>query len=113
MASVNQLVLFDTSATGNVDGSTISLESLQTDFVATVNATAVGAGTSLVITVQRSADGSNWHTWGAFTAITGTGIQALNLTVPGLSYVRVSLAFTGGTTACTAKVVLSYDKKSK
>jgi hypothetical protein len=113
MASVNQIVLLDGAVSGNTDTSAVSLEGLQTDFVATVNASAVGAGTSLAITVQRSVNGSDWHTWGAFSAITGTGIQIVNLTVAGLSYVRLSLVFTGGTTTATAKVVLSYDKKSK
>jgi hypothetical protein len=34
-------------------------------------------------------------------------------TTAGLSYVRANLVFTGGTTTATAKVVLSFDKKSK
>lgn len=113
MASVNQLVLLNGAVSGNTDTAAVSLESLQTDHIGTLVVSAIGAGTSLVVKLQRSVDAVTWFDWITFAAKTSAVNELVAATTAGLSYVRANLVFTGGTTTATAKVVLSFDKKSK
>lgn len=112
MAAVQKLVLLAGSVTGDTATEAVSLEALQTDFVGVLNVTALSA-TNLVVKIQRSADGTLWHDWITFATLTATGSEAKDATVPGLSYVRASVDFTGGAQTGTIAVTLCYDKKSK
>lgn len=113
MASVNQIVLLNGAVSGNTDTSAVSLEGLQTDHIGTLVVSAIGAGTSLVVKLQRSVDAVTWFDWITFAAKTSAVNELVAATTAGLSYVRANLVFTGGTTTATAKVILSFDKKSK
>ncbi len=67
-----------------------------------MSCTAIGAGTSLVITLEDSADHVSWADHTVMTALTAIGAEkkvATDLTVN--QYVAAKHAFTGGTTTAT------------
>lgn len=113
MASVQKIDVISDSVTGNTSGAAVSLEGLQTDFVGYLNLSALGAGTTATVKVERSPNGSDWFDWISFTAASATGKQIKDATAPGLSYARASVTFAGGTTTATLAVSLHHDKKSK
>lgn len=119
MASVGKKKILDAQAfTGNGTGNAVSLDGKTDNFIAFLNPSALGAGTSLVVTLQHSPNGTNWFTLVAFTAVTVAGTveskdQAQFATAFQNVYpnVRASLAFTGGTTTATVTLELYYDQK--
>jgi hypothetical protein len=113
MASVQKIDLYSASVTANASGSAVSLDSLQTDFVAYLNVSALGAGTTATVKVERSPNGSDWFDWITFTGAAAVGKQIKDATAPGLSYARASVTFVGGATTATLAVTLHCDKKSK
>src|SRR5262245_1760890 len=68
-----------------------------------------GAAPSLTVTVETSADGSNWFTHTAFTAKTAAGRDILKLGNLG-SFARVSYAISGTTPSFSFSVVLDLKK---
>lgn len=118
MASVGKVKVLDAQAfTGNGNGNSVSLGGKTEDFIAWLNVTAIGAGTSLVVTLQHSPDNTNWVTLVAFTAKTATGTEhkdQAGFAVAGANVfpnVRANLAFTGGTTTATVTCELYFDHK--
>lgn len=118
MAAVGKVQLLNATAfTGNGTGNAVSIGGKTDQFIAFLNITALGAGTSLVVTIQHSPNGTNWLTLGAFSAKTGTGTDQLpqgSFTVansPVFPNLRASLAFTGGTTTATVTLEMYYDVK--
>lgn len=113
MAAVQKIQVHSGAVSGNTSGAAISLEGLQTDFVGYLDVSALGAGTTATIKVERSPNGSDWFDWISFSAAAATGKQIKDATAPGLSYARMTVSFVGGTTTATISVSLHYDKKSK
>jgi len=113
MAAVQKIDVWSASVTGNDSGAALSLDALQTDFVAFVNVSALGAGTTAIIKLERSPNNSDWFEWISFKSVAAVGKQIKDATVPGLSYVRGSVSFAGGTTTATLAITLHHDKKTK
>jgi len=68
-----------------------------------LDVTALGAGTTLTVTVYTSKDGTTWRSLGAFTGATGTGTERLSFA--GCDrYARANWALSGGTTTATYSV---------
>jgi hypothetical protein len=64
---------------------------------------ALGAGTTLTVTVYTSKDGTTWRSLGAFTDATATGTERKSF--PGCDrYARACWALAGGTTTATYTV---------
>ncbi len=107
MASVNRKLIYSGSLSGNLSGSEpVSIENLDVDPLLFIAATAVGAATSLVVKVQHSPDGTNWYDLVSFTALTAAGAELKVPTTAVLGRLRISAAFTGGTTTATLAVTL-------
>ena len=113
MASVQKITLFSGSVSSNSSGSAVSLEGLQDDFVGFLDITAIGAGTTATVKIERSPNGSDWFDWINFSAANSVGKQLKDATAPGLSYARMTISFMGPPTVATMSVTLSFDKKSK
>ncbi len=118
MAAVGKLRILNAQAfTGNGSGSAFSLNGKTDQFIGFLNVTAIGAGTSLVVTIEHSPDASNWFALGAFAARTTTGANHLpqqSFTIANshvFPNVRATLAFTGGTTTATVTCELYFDAK--
>ena len=118
MAATGKLRVVNAQAfTGNGTTTAVSVNGKTDQFVAFLNVTAIGAGTSLVVTLQHSPDNSNWFTLCTFAAKTATGVEIIpqgsftSANSPVLPNVRASLAFTGGTTTATVSVELMHDVK--
>lgn len=118
MASVGKVKILDAQAfTGNGTGNAVSLSGKTDQFIAFLNVSALGAGTSLVVTIQHSPDRTNWLTLGAFGAKVATGVDQLpqqSFTVANshvFPNLRASLAFTGGVTTATVTLEMYYDMK--
>ncbi len=116
MASVAKTVLTTAQAfTGNGTTTAVSLGPKTDKFLLFLNVTAIGAGTSLVVTLQHSPNGSDFFAVVPSSAFTATGVQSLSqqsFTVAGSGlypWVRLSLVFTGGTTTATITGELYYD----
>lgn len=110
MASVNRILLSSGAISGNTNTAAVALEGYQVDFVGALNLTALTA-TNVVVKIQRSPDGTIWGDWITFTTATGATTELVPATSPGLSYVRATFTFTGGT-AATATVSLHFDKRA-
>jgi len=111
MALIEKVVLASAKAlTATTNGDAVSIDPLKkAPYFLFANASAVGAGTSLVIKLQHSPD--NGTTWidvasGALSAITGVGTQSLMITGEMLGLIRPVYTFTGGTTTATVSVSL-------
>lgn len=118
MASVGKLRILDAQAfTGNGNGSSFAIGGKTEQFIGYLNVTAIGAGTSLVVTIQHSPNNTDWFALGAFAARTTVGTNHLpqqSFTIANshvFPLVRASLAFTGGTTTATVTCELYYDMK--
>mgnify|MGYP006921297841 CR=1 FL=1 len=118
MASIAKKALATAEAfTGNATTSAVSLDARTDDYILFMNITALGAATSLVVTVQHSPDGTNWFTLVAFTAAVATGTQIrdqASFATAGANIfpnMRLSLAFTGGATTATLTCELYYDPR--
>lgn len=120
MASVSKAI----SQTGAISGGSgntavLSLEQLTTDFIPTVQVSALGAGTALAVSFQHSPDGTHWKTVGSLQTVSGgsslsaAGILTLSVppTTPLYGQVRFSWTLTGGTTTATATFSVYYDKR--
>lgn len=75
-------------------------------FMAFLNLSAIGGGTSLVVKLQHSPDGVNWIDLVTFAAKTAVGVEAVAITGPVFPNLRVFPTFTGGTLTGTAEVSL-------
>ena len=74
--------------------------------ISTVSARTDGTYT---VTIQHSADGTNWHTWKAGSAqTTNAAILIHDVTIPILPYVRASILSASTTTGATVKVELYF-----
>lgn len=113
MAAVQKISIHSGAVSGNTSGAAVSLEGLQTDYVGFVDVSALGAGTTATIKIERSPNGSDWFDWISFSAVSAVGKQIKDATAPGLSYARMLVSFVGGTTTATITLSLHYDKKSK
>lgn len=116
MASVAKTVLASAQAfTGNGQTTGVSLGARTDKFVCYLDVSALGAATSLVVTLQHSPNGSDWFNVVPFTAAVATGKQVIpqsgftSANSPLLPWVRASLVFTGGTTTATITCELYYD----
>lgn len=113
MAAVQKVLIHSAAVSGTTNGSAVSLEGIQTDFVGFLDVSAIGAGTTATVKIERSPNGSDWFDWITFTGASAIGKQIKDATAPGLSYARMSVSFVGGTTTATILVSLHYDKKAK
>ena len=119
MASVGKAIVYSGSVSGSGQTSALSLEALTTDFIPTVQVSALGAGTTLAITFQHSPDGQTWddvatlQTPAGAASVTAAGLlfSQLSSTTPIYGNVRFSYTFTGGTTTATAIFSVYYDKR--
>jgi hypothetical protein len=111
MASVARLNLISGALVATTNGSTKVLEALSENFVAWLNVSANDGSTTVAAKLQHSADGTNWVDLGsAFTNVVNTtGVQALQLNVNILPYVRGVATLTG--VSATVEISLYYDKK--
>jgi len=116
MASVAKIKLMDGQAlSGDTTGSALSLGPRSDNFIAFLNVSAIGAGTSLVVTVQHSPNNSTWFTLVAFTAATATGSESKDQAQFATAFqnvypnVRAFADFTGGTTTATVDCHLYFD----
>lgn len=120
MASVGKALVFSGSISG-ASGTTpvISLEALSTDFIPTLQVSALGAGTAIAATLQHSPDGTYWddvaalETTGGGASLNAVGIMLKQIvnTTPVYGQVRFSWTLTGGTTTATAIFSVYYDKR--
>lgn len=96
------------SATGNGANVPLFLPGVPAPYMVTAVMSAVGAGTSLVLTIEHSPDnGVTWLTVVALTALVpATLVQSAVITTPILPLVRVRRTFTGGTTTATGVVAI-------
>jgi hypothetical protein len=111
MALSEKTVLFSGSISGNGQTPAIAIPSsgaAQNYFLSAI-ASAVGAGTSLVLKLQHSPDGgTTWFDVDSLTAVTPSALaqgKAINTGL--LPKVRVDYAFTGGTTTSTLVIALN------
>lgn len=108
--SENVQIWVNRSLTGTVNGDAVSIDQLKRGpYFFFAKATALGAGTSLVIKLQHSPDnGTTWIdvTGGALSALTGVGNQSVLITSEILGLVRPVATFTGGTTTGIVDVSL-------
>lgn len=120
MASVAKAI----SQTGGIGGGSgttavLSLEQLTTDFIPTVQVTALGAGTSLAVVFQHSPDGTYWddvatlQTPAGASSISAPGIlfSQLPSTTPIYGLVRFSWTLTAGTQTASAVFSVYHDKR--
>lgn len=118
MASIAKKALATAQAfSGNANTNAVSLDARTDGYIAFLNVTALGAATSLVVTVQHSPDNSNWFTLVAFTAAVAVGAQIKDAASFATAFasvfpnVRINLAFTGGVTTATLTCELYYDPR--
>lgn len=120
MASVNKAIV-QSGAISGASGTTgvIGLEALATDLIPTVQVSALGAGTTLAVTLQHSPDGTYWKdvtalqtvSGGASLGAVGVLLKEIANTNPIYGNVRFSWTLTGGTTTATAIFSVYYDKR--
>ena len=114
MASVNKLDLASAKAlsgSGTTNENAKASELGQTRLVGWLNVTAIGGTSpSLTVTIQHSADNSNFVTLQAFTAKTATGVEAIQISANCLPYVRASAALSGTTPTATYTCYLWFDR---
>lgn len=122
MASVGKILVYSGPIAGASGTTSVtSLDALTTDFIPTIQVSALGAGTALAATLQHSPDGVYWDdvaalettAGGASLAVPGILLKQLLNTTPIYGNVRFSWTLTGGTTTATAIFSVYYDKKSK
>lgn len=120
MASVAKAI----SQTGEISGGSgtsavLSLEQLTTDFIPTVQVTALGAGTTLAVIFQHSPDGTYWDdvatlqtpAGASSTSAVGILFSQLPNTAPLYGLVRFSWTLTAGAQTATATFSVYYDKR--
>ena len=120
MSSVNKALVYSGSISG-ASGATaaIGLEALTTDFIPTVQVSALGAGTALAVTLQHSPEGTYWDDVATLETAAGAGslsavgilLKQLPNTTPLYGNVRFSWTLTAGTTTATAIFSVYYDKR--
>ena len=111
MSCVDKLNVQSGAVSGNTNASPVYFARgcVAPPYVAVATLSALGAGTSLVVKLQHSADGTTWFDLGsAFAAQTTTGAKAIDLAVNVLPQIRAVFTFTGGTTTCTSSIDLWY-----
>ena len=110
--------------TGSISGASgtvgpFSLEAFTTDFIPTIQVSAIGAGTALAASLQHSPDGTYWKTVAALETVSGGSslstvgilLKELANTTPIYGNVRFSWTLTGGTTTATAIFSVFCDKR--
>lgn len=109
MASVSKVDLVETEAlTADKTGSSKVLEPHFVDFVGWLNVSANDGSTTVDVTIQHSADNSNWEDVDSFTSVVNTtATEALQITANLLPYVRAFVDLTG-TPSATVAVALYY-----
>lgn len=113
MALSEKVVILSGAISGDGNSAQVSLPNAGAgeSYYLSAVASAVGAGTSLVVKLQHSPDGGT--TWfdvasGALTAVTpGSPAQGLAIQSGLLPVVRVNYDFTGGTTTATLDVAIN------
>lgn len=120
MASVLKAIAYNGAISG-ASGQTaaLSLDAFTTDFIPTVQVSALGAGTALAVTFQHSPDGVYWDdvvalettAGGASLAAVGILLKQIANTTPVYGNVRFSWTLTGGTTTATAIFSVYCDKR--
>lgn len=120
MASVAK-ALAQSGAISGASGTTaaLSLEALTTDFIPTVQVSALGAGTALAVVFQHSPDGTTWDDVATLQTPAGAGSLAttgilfsqLANTTPIYGNVRFSWTLTAGIQTATAIFSVYYDKR--
>jgi hypothetical protein len=84
------------------DGTTVEVGTKGT-LLLDLTVSALGAGTTLTVTVYTSKDATTWRSLGAFTAANATGAERKSF--PGCDrYARANWALAGGTTTATYSV---------
>lgn len=120
MASVAKALAQSGAVSGGSGTSAVlSLEQLTTDFIPTVQVSALGAGTSLAVTFQQSPDGTYWDDVATLQTPAGAGTLAapgilfsqLSNATPIYGLVRFSWTLTGGTQTATATFSVYHDKR--
>jgi len=118
MASVQKKKVLDAQAfTADGNGSAVSVDGKTENFIAFLNISALGAGTSLVVTLQHSPNGTNWFTLVAFTAAVAVGVESKDQAQFATPFqnvypnLRANLDFTGGVTTGTVTLEIFYDSK--
>lgn len=95
-------------ASGSADK--ISLEQFTVDHVLALQVSALGAGTTLAISVKSSPDGTNFAEIATLAGVVTTGLKLITVPAP-LSFVRVDWTLTGGVQTATVSGALCYDKR--
>lgn len=108
MSLIDKVSIQSGSLTATTTGSSVTFArpKCPPPYGAVLTLSAIGAGTSLVVKIQHSADNTNWFDLATFAAKTATGSELINVTVAVLPYLRSVHTFTGGTTTCTSTVDL-------
>ncbi len=117
MASVAKKTLFNAQAVSGASttSSVLSLDGRTDNFIAFLNATALGAGTTLSAKIQHSPNNSNWFDLVSFTATNVVAAESKDQASFGVAFqnvypnIRAIAALAGGTTTATLTVELYYD----
>lgn len=106
MASVDKMILLESAVTaGSADSAVSTLEGHMKDLIATIVCSVFTSGT-IAAKIQHSHNGTNWFDLVSFAALTGTGSELKNITVPALGQLRVNTS--GG--VGTLKIELAYGR---
>jgi hypothetical protein len=90
------------AVSGNTDGTGVEVGDRGVARL-TLTVAAIGAGTTLTVYIETSADGVTYRNVGNFTATAAPGSEILSFS--GLDrYVRARYSFAGGATTCTASI---------
>lgn len=111
MASVSKISL-SLGALSGASGSAdkVSLEQFTVDHVLALNVTALGAGTTLALSIKTSADGTNFAEVATLAGVVATGLKLVSIPTP-LSFVRVDWTLTAGVQTATVSGAICYDKR--
>jgi hypothetical protein len=109
MSLIEKTIVSSGAKTATTTGAEVSFHQPQSPppYICSIIASAVGAGTSLVVKIQHSPDnGTTWFDVVSFTAVTAAGSELKTVTTPILPLVRTLHTFTGGTTTSTDVVAI-------
>ncbi len=108
MASVAKKVLDSARAvTTTVSSVSQAIENPFSEFVAFLKAESVAGGSNITATLQHSPNTNDWITVGAFTAVTGNGVQELQVTKNLFPHVRVTYTVASGSGTFTCELFYS------
>ncbi len=100
----DSLSLADSKAVSGASGEGTAVEvGAKGTLLLDLDVTAIGAGTTLTVTIKTSKDGTTWRTLAAFTGATSTGTERKSFA--GCDrYARADWALNAGTTTATYSV---------